>query len=275
MRFDALGASIRDVEAGFVAHTLRRELGGILARGKPQKRCSVVLNIDVGSRTAAWVGFDEVNGIVYVEGKGETTPDLVAAVRGHFPGHSAPRLDVCDDYRGPGAFQQLQAVVRAAAMRKARGSAPKLGYTAFPDDPVAGATWGSLIRGGVAYLRIYEPGKMKERVHLGPDAVRVELECRPHSAAEKRAAASMTPLEVWGMAGWTQRVAEALCGVDVPRYLAPFSPYTQERSMLYIARTFRKTLEGALEEHGDWECVGREFAEVWRLDDEVKAVLKR
>lgn len=275
MRFDALGASIRDVEAGFVASTLRRELGGILYRGKPQKRCPVVLSIDVGARQAAWVGFDEVNGIVYVEGKGETTPDLVAAVRGHFPGHSAPRLDVCEDYKGPGAFQQLQVAVRAAAMRKARGAAPKLGYTAFPDDPVAGATWGSLIRGGVAYLRMYEPGKMKERAEQGPDAVRVELECRPHSAAEKRAAASMTPLEVWGMAGWTQRVAEALAGVEVPRYIAPTSRYTQERTTVYLARTFRTHLQGLLEAHGDWECVGREFADVWRLDDEAKAVLKR
>jgi hypothetical protein len=272
VRFDALGASIREVEAGTVADVLRRDLGGLLVRSKPRRRYQDVLGLDVAGREAAWIGFDSGNGIVYVEGKGETTPELVASVRRNFPEHTAPRLDVCEDYNGPGAFEALQASIRAAALSgRGRGSVPDLGFTAFPDDPVKGRTWGNLKRGGVAYLRVYEAGKMPERAHWGADAVRVEGEFRPHSAAEKRAAASMSPLEVWGLSPWTRRVAESLTGVEVPRFEAPASVYTQSKTLLYLARTYRRFWTDQLADLGDWECIGREMAEVWRLDDEAAA----
>jgi len=229
-----------------------------------------VIDIDVGGRQAAWVGMDPGNGLVYVEGKGETSPDLVASIRTHWPGHSCSRLDAAEDYKGEGSFERLQACIRAAALRPARGAAPVLGYTAFPDDPVKGRTWGSMARGKgtVAYLRLYESGKIPERAHWGLDAVRAELEVRPHSAAHKRLAARLSPVEVWGMAAWSHRVAEALTSVDVPRFLSPVSPYTQEKTTLYLARTYRKHWQEMLSDFGSWECIGREFGEVWRLDDE-------
>ena len=129
-------------------------------------------------------------------------------LRSCFPDHTAPRLDVCEDYRSPGSFVALQNVIRAAALAPGRGSVPKLGFTALPDDPVAGSTWGNLARGGVAYLRLYEPGKMPDRAHWGIDAARFELEMRPHTPAEKRAAARMSPIEVCGLTAWTQRVVQ-------------------------------------------------------------------
>lgn len=271
MRWDGIGATIREAEAGYVAETINRDLSGILTRGKPRKRYADVLEVHVGARAAAWVGFDQGNGLVYVEGKGETSPELVSSIRCHWPGHTVPRLDVCEDYREPGAFEALQRVVRAAADAPSRGSKPMLGYTAFPDDPVAGRTWGNLRRGGLAYVRLYEAGKMPERAHWGPDAVRLELEARPHSAAEKIAAARMSPVEVFGLASWTHRLAEVLSGLDVPRFEAPPCVYTQARTTQYLARTFRRHWHELLEDFGDWECVGRELAEVWRLDDEAKS----
>lgn len=275
MRFDGIGATIRHQEAGYVAETLRAGLSGILIRGKPRKRYGSVLDIEVGGRLAAWVGLDEGNGTVYVEGKGETSPELVAGIRSCFPDHTAPRLDACEDYRSRGAFEALQAVIRGAAMAPSRGSRPLLGYTAFPDDPVKGRTWGNLKRGGVAYLRVYEAGKMPERAHWGEDAVRVEGEFRPHTAEEKRAAAKMTPVEVWGLCGWTHRVAQALTQVEVPRFDAPRSVYTADRTTAYLARTFEKFWRGQLADLGDWECIGRGFEEVWRLDAEARDALKR
>lgn len=276
MRWDGIGASLRDVEAGHVADTIRRDLSGILVRSPMRRRrYGSVFDIDVGGRQAAWVGFDEGNGLVYVEGKGETSPDLVDCIRCHWPDHSAARLDSCEDYKAPGAFEALQSVIRTSARAAGRGRVPDLGFRALPDDPVKGRTWGSMCRGGVAHLRLYESGKMADRLHLGPDAVRVEGEFRPHTAAEKRAAATMTPLQVWGLTGWTHRVVEALAKVEVPRFQAPVSPYTQERTTLYLARTFRRHWESLLSDFGDWECIGRELQEVWRLDDEAEASAKR
>lgn len=275
MRFDAIGASLRNVEAGHVADTIRRGLSGLMVRAAKRRRYGSVFDIDVAGRQAAWVGFDEGNGLVYVEGKGETTPELVDCIRCHWPDHSCARLDSCEDYNAPGAFEALQSVVRAAALAAgSRGRVPDLGFRALPDDPVKGRTWGSMCRGGVAHLRLYEAGKMPDRIHWGPDAVRLEGEFRPHSAAEKRAAASMTPLEVWGLSGWTHRVAQALAEVEVPRFQSPVSPYTQEKTTLYVARAFRRHWEEMLADFGDWECVGREIQEVWRLDDEAAATMR-
>lgn len=274
MRWDAVGASIRENEAGYVAHVLQKGLSGMLVRGGRRRRYEEILSLDVGGREAAWVGFDKANDLVYVEGKGETTPDVVQLLRVHFPGHTCPRLDVCEDYRAPGSFELLREVIRTAAVASGKGSSPVLGFTALPDDPVAGRTWGNLRRGGVGFIRLYEPGKMAERAHWGLDAARVEGEFRPHTPAEKLAAASMTPIEVWGLTAWTRRVAEVLTCVEVPRFEPPASVYTQARTTQYLARTFRKHWLEMREDYGDWECIGREFEEVWRLDDEMQERLR-
>lgn len=275
MRFDAVGASIRDHDPGHVAEVLQKSLRAIAHRGGRRRRYEEVVSLDIAGREAGWVGFDKGNGLVYVEGKGETTPELVHALRASFPGHTCPRLDVCEDYRAPGSFVALQSVIRAAALAPCRGSLPQFGYTALPDDPVAGSTWGNLKRGGVGFLRLYEPGKMLERAHWGPDAARFELEMRPHTPAAKLAAASMTPIEVCGLTAWTARVVQALACVDVPRFEAPASVYTQHKTTQYLARTFRRHW-GSLQADGmDWLCIGRELEEVWRLDDEAHAAASR
>ena len=107
MRFDAYAATIRDQKIDYVAHSLAECLEGIAARGKPMPRYGEVLNIDVGSRMAAWVGVNSDSGNIYVEGKGETTPGLAESLRVNFPDHTAPRIDVCEDFNEPGAFDAL------------------------------------------------------------------------------------------------------------------------------------------------------------------------
>lgn len=274
MRFDGIGATIRGMEAGHVAEVIRSSLGASQVQAKPRRRYSDVFDFELGGRQAAWVGFDKGNGTVYVEGKGETSPELVATIRAHFPAHTVARIDACEDYEAPGAFERLQGVIREAALRPGRGSQPTLGFVALPDDPAHGRTWGSMTRGGLAYLRLYESGKMPGHACYGrAHAVRAEVEVRPHSPREKRAAARMSPLEVWGMTAWTHRVAEALACVEVPRFEPEPSVYTQARTTVYLARTFRRHFEAMLEDM-DWACIGREFEEVWRLDDDAAAAAR-
>lgn len=112
---------------------------------------------------------------------------------------------------------------------------------------------------------------MAERRQLGrPHLVRAELEARPHYAADKAAAANMPPLDFWGLAGWSRRVAEALTGVEVPRYEGPTRTYTAEKTTLYLARNFRRYFEEQLADGRDWACIGREFEEVWFADDAAR-----
>jgi hypothetical protein len=261
MRFDAYAATIRDQKIDYVAHSLAECLEGIVARGKPMPRYGEVLNIDVGSRMAAWVGVNSDSGNIYVEGKGETTPGLAESLRVNFPDHTAPRIDVCEDFNEPGAFDALIRIVRGA-----KGPRVKGGYVALPDDVEDGKTWAAGVRGGVGFIRCYEAGKHPDRVHLcKPDWARLELECRPHYARDKAAAARMSPLEVWGMSSWTRAVGEAVTHVEIPRFQAEIRQYSHDKTTRYIANTFRRHFEEML---ANGEHIERTLRSVWEEQDE-------
>lgn len=118
---------------------------------------------------------------------------------------------------------------------------------------------------GVAYLRLYEAGKHPDRIHLGrPNWARAELEARPHYARDKLAAASMSPLQVWGLSKWTQQVGQRLTGCDINRFEPQIRQYSQDKTTLYIARTFRRHLE---EMYRNGEDFMRTCKDVWDADD--------
>lgn len=263
MKFDAYAASIRGHEFGYVAERVAAAVGGIISRGKPQRRYASTLSIDSGPRMAAWIGQDEATGLIYVEGKGETTPDLVRGIRVHFPDHSAPRIDVAEDYNDPGAFEALQSLIR-----KHKGDRVKGGYVALPDDVQDGKTWAAGTRGGVGYLRLYEAGKHPDRLHLNkPDWVRAEVEMRPHYARDKLAAAKMSPLDVWGLSSWTHKVGQALAQVPINRFEPEIRQYSHDKTTRYIALTFRRHFE---EMFANGEHLEATIRDVWREEDEAK-----
>ena len=260
MKFDGYGATIRDREVGHVAACLAETIGGILCKGTPMRRYSSTINIDLGNRKAAWVGQDANSGAVYVEGKGESTPALVDAIRVHFPDHTTPRVDVAEDYNEVGAFEALQDVIRSA-----KGIRVKGGYVALPDDQNDGRTWSAGVRGGVGYIRLYEAGKHPDRLHLAkPDWVRAEVEVRPHYARDKAAAAKMQPLDVWGLTSWTHRVGEALSHCSIPRFEAQVRHHSHDKTTRYIALTFRRHLQEMLDNGEHLEATIRD---VWAEDD--------
>lgn len=260
MRFDAYTATLRGHDPTHVCHVLASAVGGLEVQGKPRRRYGVVRDIQATNGLAAWVGMDAASGAIYVEGKGETSPAVAKALRAHFPDHTCPRIDVCEDYDQPGAFQALQRVVRSAKGPKVKG-----GYVALPDDETDGKTWAAGVRGGVGYVRIYEAGKHPDRVHLGrPDLVRVEGEFRPHYSKDKAAAARMSPLDAWGLSSWTHRVGEALTQTEIQRLEVETRKYSYDKTTRYIANTFRRHLEEML---ANGEDIARTFLAVWEEED--------
>lgn len=263
MRFDAYAATIREREFGYVAEAIALSIEGIVCKGKPMRRYAQTLNIDHGPRTAAWVGFDASSGAVYVEGKGDTSPALAKAIRVHFPEHSCARADVCDDYDEPGAFDSLQSVIRTN-----KGPRVKGGYVALPDDAADGRTWAAGVRGGVAYIRLYEAGKHPDRVHLNrPNWVRPEGEFRPHYARDKIVAAKMAPIEFWGLTAWSHRVGEALTQCPINRFEPEIRKYSHDRTTRYLANVFRRHWEEML---ADGLHIERTLRAVWEEEDEYK-----
>jgi hypothetical protein len=264
MRFDAYAATIKEVELPYVAESLASSLNGIVCKGRPMRRYVHTLTVDVGSRMAAWVGLDAASGSIYVEGKGETAPDLARAIRVRFPEHGVPRADVAEDYDQPGAFDALLSLVRSV-----KGSRVKGGYVALPDDMQDGKTWAAGVRGGEGFVRVYEAGKHPDRVHMGrPDWARIEGEFRPHYARDKAAASRMQPLEFWGLTAWTHKVGEAVAQVPITRFEPEIRRYSHDKTTRYIANTFRRHLEEMLE---NGEDIARTFQAVWEEQDDMQA----
>lgn len=263
MRWDGYAATIHGHALPFVASVLADSLGGHVGAAKPRRRYGAVLEVHTGNRMAAWAGLDPASGAIYVEAKGDTTPQAVHVIREAFPGHTAPRLDVCEDYDSPGAFDALQRVIRAS-----KGEKVKAGYVALPDDVEDGKTWAVGKRGGVSFARLYEAGKHPDRVHLGrPHWVRLEGEFRPHYARDKVAAASMQPLQVWGLTAWSHKVAEAVTRCPVERFAPEVRKYSHDKTTRFIAIKFRRHLEEMI---ANGEHVEATFRDVWREEDESR-----
>jgi hypothetical protein len=267
MRFDAYSASIRDVDFKQVYGTLSDQMGGILTKGPALRRFGSTVQIDVEGHTAGWVGFDGGNGLVYLEGKGQTTPQWAQAIRDLWPDHGCPRADVCTDYNEPGAFDALMGLVRDVKGPRVWG-----GFVALPDDPTEGKTWAAGKRGAPAYLRLYEKGKQPDHLMDGkPDWVRLEGEFRPHTALHKVAAARLSPMEFWGLTAWSKRVGEAVTQCQIERLEEIERKYSHDKTTLYLARTFRRFWE---EQLADGVDVIRTFQDIWREDDRSVAAMK-
>jgi hypothetical protein len=268
MRFDAYCGNVRGLHAEQVAEVVAFSCKARVERGKGRRRYSDVFEVKDGNLPVGWCGTDTVLEAAYFEFKGTATPQAVASIRKHWaaPAHTVSRLDSCEDYDDPEAFNRLVAIVDANADPRVQADmiAPRNGNR--------GRTfyWGT--RQSQAMVRVYEAGLMKDRLHFGrPHWSRAEAELHPHKSLLKLAAAALSPVDAWGLSGWTQRVAEQLCQVDVPRFAVPQEPPRFDKTTLYLARAFRKHWETMLEDYGDFECIGRELREVWRLDDEAEA----
>jgi hypothetical protein len=268
VRFDAYagnvyGGSRPEEVAGMVAFGA----GCRVERGKPRGRYRDVFEVRDGSAMVGWVGHDLELDATYFELKGEATPRTSGAIRKHWPdSHGVSRLDSCEDYNQRGAYERLQGVfLRSLDPRvKAKEIAPLKGDN--------GRTTYCGSEKSRVYSRLYEAGKMPDRVALGrPDWVRAELQVRPGKAAEKRLAARIAPAEAWGFSAWSRRVAQALGAEDVPRFAPPAQSVEFDKTTLYLARAFRRHFEEMRATFGDWECVGRELAGVWEADDLARA----
>lgn len=267
MRFDAYAGNVSGSCPEEVAAIVSRANGARVIRGRPRGRYNDVFEVKDGGEGLGWVGHDAQLDTAFFEFKGATTPVCAEAIRKHWARqHTVSRLDSCEDFNEPGCYGRLVGLLdRARDPRvKSHEIRPRTG-----DDGIT-TYWGAT--SSRVMVRCYEAGKMKDRRHFErPHWVRVEAQVRPGKAMEKAAAAQCTPLQAWGWAAWTKRAAEAIAQVEVPRFAPPSEVPTHDKTTLYLARAFRRHWEEMLQDHGDWECIGREVQAIWAEDDEARA----
>jgi hypothetical protein len=265
MRFDCYAGNVKEASIDQVAELLGFRLKAPVSTGRRRGRYEQVREVKVGGDLLGWVGHDDYLKTSYFEFKGPTSPDAAACLRAHFPdSHTVSRLDSCEDYEDPKALERLVSIVD-----RVRDPRVKRKVIASRDDGGSTFYWGS--ETSAAMVRVYEAGKMKERLHLGrPDWCRCELQLRPGKPLLKMAASQVEPLHAWGFTSWTGRLAEELSSVDVPRFVAPQIQPTYDRTTLYLSRAFRRHFQEMLSDFGSWDCVGREIESVWTADDQAE-----
>lgn len=263
MRFDAYAGNVSGSHPEEVAAMVAFANKARVERGRPRGRYHDVFEVKDGNEGLGWTGHDAQLDTAFFEFKGSTTPVCAAAIRKHWgEAHTVSRLDSCEDFNEAGAYGRLVALVDGLADPRVQSKEirPRRG------DHGITTYWGSTT--SRVMVRCYEAGKMKERLHFRqPHWVRLEAQVRPGKAAEKRIAASVSALDAWGWARWSQRVAESIGQVEVERFAPPSNPPEFDRTTLYLARSFRRHFEELLAERGDWECIGREFELIWSKDD--------
>jgi hypothetical protein len=267
MKWDAYAGNVTGSKPEQVAEVLAFGVQGRSERGRPRGRYHDVFEVKDAGEPVGWVAHDPQLDTAYFEVKGGRTPDAVATIRKHWAdAHRVSRMDACEDYSAAGAFESLVALldrykdprVKSDEIRPRDGDRGRTIYYGSPTSRV--------------YVRCYEAGKMKERLHFNrPDWARAEAQVRPGKAAEKTLAAKCTPLEAWGFGAWTHRAAEALSMVEIERFVRNDPPPSFDRTTLYVARTFRRHFEEMKADLGSWGCIGLELEAIWALDDESAA----
>jgi hypothetical protein len=270
MKFDAYAGNVTGAKPWEVAEMVAFGVRGAVSRGRPRGRYHDVFEVKEAGQPVGWIAHDPQLDTAYFECKGARTPDVVTTIRTHWAqAHRVSRMDACEDYSAVGAFDSLVALldrckdprVRSDEIRPRDGDRGRTIYFGSPASRV--------------YVRCYEAGKMKERLHFNrPDWARVEAQVRPGKAIEKQIAASCSALDAWGFGAWTQKAAAELAQVDVPRFSREEEPPTFERTTLYFARAFRRHLEEMLGDFGSWRCIGSEVEAIWKADDEAEEARK-
>ena len=271
MKFDAYAGNIwGGTSCSEAAEVIAIAAHARVERGRPRGRYTDVFDVKDGADMIGWIGRDAMIDTAYFEFKGASTPTTAGAVRKHWPGkHTVSRADACEDLEHPDAFDTVTRMFDQVKDKRVQS------LMIAPREGDRGRTiyWGSTQ--SRVYVRLYEAGKMKDRLHYGrPNWVRPEGQFRPGKAVEKVLASTLSPLEFWGLSAWTKRAAEMLCNVDVPRFAPPAQPVEFDKTTLYLARAFRRHFAELKEDLGDWECIGREIEAVWAADDAAAAAAR-
>lgn len=145
----------------------------------------------------------------HIQVSGADSPEVAAAVRRLYPGHSVARADACVDFdQGPEFFPE--------ACRQARLLAGDAMKVRTISEEYQGQTATTLYLGSTkseTTVRLYEKGK-QDPEHYAPDTVRMEVQVRPANAERKRLMATTAPADVFGWGRVSRRLAAHLAGYE-------------------------------------------------------------
>lgn len=204
-----------------------------------------------------------------VVGSGSAAQPLADVLRARFP-HRVSRLDSCEDYYHPKAYNYL----RSLALKIAKEQRVQCREIVKPlPDSDDGRTLYLGSQTSSVSMRIYEKGK---QLGVEGDWVRAELQVRPQKDV-KHFASMMDSTEVWGLSKWSHAMALQLGKSGLQRVQAQvYQQSDHDRAYRFMLKQYRKVLEQMHASHGSPEAVGAQiFHDLACADDfREKASLK-
>jgi hypothetical protein len=200
-------------------------------------------------------------GSCFLQATGRHAAPIAEWLREWQPVHRVARVDVAEDFTGPGTWDRLSTLALAVA----DDHDVKVEHAGDHHRAVEGR---SLYLGGRASVVreiVYEKGK---QVGGDPDWVRMELRVRPSSRVAKHQAAALAPAELYGCSTWSADMSARMGHPDVAR-LSLGTVYRDEdtlRSRNFLLRQYGPTLRQWKGELGSWSALASEFSRL--LPDE-------
>lgn len=257
MKFDAYGATVPDA-AEEVVGALTAKWPALWWRPAVPRHGSAFAAEGVyGDRVAIgakWGGGIPVG--VHVQAQGEWAEPWARYCRQRWPDHRVSRLDACEDFDAPGAWDALASL----CLRVADDAGVVVKHEGDFHRAERGRTLYLGAPSSVLRVRLYEKGKQLAAAgdpSARPDHVRLEAQARPQREG-KAAAASVMPAQVFGMAAWSAELLARVAGTEVPRITvgSVWSPSDDERAYRWMIRQYGPMLQRLAAALGSWECVG-------------------
>jgi hypothetical protein len=159
-----------------------------------------------------------VRGVQHVEASGEAAAEFATLARELYPGHRVTRMDPCQDFFAPGAWEELSAL--CLAFSRSLGSDFRVKLIGDPrrDDP-DGRTLILGSRSSAVSFMLYEKGKQRGAHLIDPAKaywVRAEWRIRPENGA-RYVASRVSPEEARGFSRWSRGLYTLLFGSEVPK----------------------------------------------------------
>lgn len=207
----------------------------------------------------------------------DSTDAFVDLVRGNWREQHLPtRLDPCQDFNDPKAFERLRRIGRDVA----KGA--KLAFPAVVDvlNAKAGRTQYLGSPKSDYRVRIYEkgweqlqklgselPGDDTDSMRILNEATgewvrpsdwtRIEGQCRPQGEEARRVAAQVSPEQAWTFTPWMQELARRALSLDLQRaYIRTRKRSTDEQALRWMCDQYANMLTRLKGDLGDWQSVG-------------------
>jgi hypothetical protein len=202
----------------------------------------------------------------HVVASGDRSPRVADLLRSEWPEHRVSRVDVCEDYADPGAYDRLQGF----AVDVARESRVKVNTHGDHLLTKQGRTINLGSRTSPVYLRIYDKAselraKFKNDparlVEIPDNLARFEVEVKPAGREAKLAAAKADPLTLMGSSAWMRKLMKLVAGCDLEPFQAGkvWRQADDDRAYAALLAQYGGLLSRVASDLGSWECLGKQI----------------